>query len=142
MYPIGANPPRRCEETTTEAIYYNLPAAFAGFSFVGCRNHLAYSRAIWEAVEIADRNGIAPRDLDGGYAINGWLHYAHPKQARLNAEGNVMVPRLTSQEPTRYQISNSPRDGACVVATIPYQRWLGDSGSVYLLEWPDVPLNR
>ena len=119
-----------------------LIATFAGFSFVGSRNHLAYSRAIWEAVETADRNGIAPRDLDGGYTINGWLHYAHPEQARLNAEGNVMVPGLTSQEPTRYQISNSPRDGASVVATIPYQRWLGRSGSVYLIEWPDVPLNR
>jgi hypothetical protein len=116
-----------------------LLVVLAGFSFVGSRNHLAYHSALWKAVEFFEEQGISTRDMSGGYTVDGWLQYAHPEQARLDEKGDVMVTGLTSQEPTRYQLSNQPREGASVLTSIPFTRWFGAGGAVYVLEHPDIP---
>ncbi|MDA1313117.1 MAG: glycosyltransferase family 39 protein [Acidobacteria bacterium] len=118
-----------------------LLALLAAFSFAGSRDHLAYQSTVWQAVDLLKEKGLPIRDLDAGYGVNGWLQYAHPAQARLDEKGDVIVTGLTSQEPARYQITNQPQPGASVVASLPFSRWLGAGGSVYVLEYPDIPLS-
>jgi hypothetical protein len=119
-----------------------LLAVLAGFSFAGSRDHLAYQSALWQAVNVFKGKGLPIRDLDAGYAVNGWLQYAHPDQARLDEKGDVIVTGLTSKQPARYQITNQPQPDASVIASRPFSRWLGAGGSVYILEYPDIPLTQ
>ena len=112
-----------------------LLAVFGLLSFVCTRDHLAYNAALWKTVQYADEAGIAKREVHGGWVIDGWFQYAHPGERRvLDAEGNVLVRGVTTDEPVRYEISNRPRSEAKVLFEAFYERWLGRSGSVYVLD--------
>ena len=69
-----------------------LVVAMGLVALVGVRDHLAYNRALWVAVQHLRSIGIKPADFDGGYVVNGWLQYAHPEHARRDASGAVQVP--------------------------------------------------
>jgi hypothetical protein len=110
-------------------------AVFGGVSFVGVYDHLQYNQALWQAVDTLHQRGIADADIDGGYVVNGWLHYAHPDKAPRDEQGNILVPGLTTKiHPLRYQIANRPVPNWRLVQTIPYHRWLGRSGTICILE--------
>jgi hypothetical protein len=81
-------------------------AMLAVVSGVGTWDHLQYSHALWDAVGWARRAGIAERELDGGYVVNGWLQYAHPEHAARAPDGDVLVPWVTGGEALRYGIVN------------------------------------
>ena len=104
------------------------------WSLVGVRDHLSYNAAVWRAVDDLRRGGVPVSEIDGGYVVNGWLQYAHPDQAARDVNGNVMVPWINEGGTLRYQISNSPVVGRRIIATVPYSRWLGRSGALYVLE--------
>jgi hypothetical protein len=117
-----------------------LIALFGVVSFVGVHDHLQYNKALWRAVDDLRQRGVPDSDLDGGYVVNGWLHYAHPERAPRDGQGNVMVPWLTTKtSPGRYQIANSHLPHWKLLKTIPYTRWLGRSGALYILERDTVP---
>jgi hypothetical protein len=59
---------------------------------------------------------------------------AHPENAPRDEQGNIMVPWLTTTNSLQYQIANIPLQDWQLVQTIPYHRWLGRSGSIYILE--------
>jgi hypothetical protein len=107
---------------------------FGGVSLVGVRDHLQYNQALWKAVDILRQRGVPDADIDGGYIVNGWLHYAHPENAPRDAQGNILVPWLTTTSSLRYQIANIPLPGWQLVYTLPYHRWLGRSGTICILE--------
>jgi hypothetical protein len=107
---------------------------FGAISLVGVRDHLQYNRALWQAVDTLRQRGVPDADIDGGYVVNGWLHYAHPENAPRDAQGNILVPWLTTKNSLRYQIANTPLPGWQPVHTVPYQRWWGRSGAIYILE--------
>jgi hypothetical protein len=107
---------------------------FGGVSLVGVRDHLQYNQALWRAVDILRQRGVPDADIDGGYIVNGWLHYAHPENAPRDAQGNILVPWLTTTSSLRYQIANIPLPGWQLVYTLPYHRWLGRSGTICILE--------
>lgn len=113
-----------------------LIMAFAIASLVGVRDHLAYNRALWTAVAHLESIGVPPADFDGGYVVNGWLQYAHPERARRDPAGAVQVPNVNVLATTRYRISNRVIGGWNVVTSVPYTRWAGRSGRVYVLERP------
>jgi MFS family permease len=110
------------------------------YSFIGVRDHLSYNRALWQAVDVALRY-TSISQIDGGYIVNGWLQYAHPENAPRDENGAVAVPMMNVEGGTSpYRITNHPLSGYRVIRSIPYRRWLGRSGSIYLLE-RDLPQN-
>jgi hypothetical protein len=111
-----------------------LIVAMGLVALVGVRDHLAYNRALWMAVEHLQSMGIAPADFDGGYVVNGWLQWAHPEHARRDAAGAVAVPWVNVSATVPYRISNRATPGWDVVASFPYTRWMGTSERVYVLE--------
>jgi hypothetical protein len=115
-------------------------ALFGGVSVVGVRDHLQYNQALWQAVAVLRQRGVPDSDIDGGYIVNGWLHYAHPDKAPRDEQGNILVPGLTTAgNPLRYVIANLPLPQWRVVTTIPYQRWWGRSGTIWVLEHATAP---
>lgn len=110
-------------------------ALFASASAVGMRDHLAYNAALWEAVERLRARGAADAEIDGGYVVNGWLHFSHPERAPRDAQGRLLFPWLTHPGGTlRYQITNRPLPGWRVLERVPFRRWAGRSGALYVLE--------
>jgi hypothetical protein len=111
-------------------------ALLATVSVVGTWDHLQYSHALWEAVGWARRAGIAERDLDGGYVVNGWLQYAHPEHAARGPDGDVRVAWVNAgeAEASRYRIGNDAPPGTRVLHTLPYRRILAPSGRIHLVD--------
>jgi hypothetical protein len=112
-----------------------LIGLMGALAFVGVRDHLHYSGALWEAVRELKERGVPEDEIDGGYVVNGWLQFAHPDKAHRDEDGKIMIPSLnSSEEELSYQIANSVRDGWKPLRRIPYHRWLGHSGDIYILE--------
>jgi len=125
------------------ALVLGCAALFGGLSFVGVHDHLQYNQALWQAVDTLRQRGVPDSDIDGGYVVNGWLHYAHPENAPRDAQGNILVPGLTTKiNPLRYQIANCPSPTRRLVTTIAYRRWLGRSGTICILERETAPPSR
>jgi hypothetical protein len=72
--------------------------------------------------------------IDAGYVVNGWLQYAHPENAPRDAAGAVAVPWVNVGGTLPYRIANRALRDYHVIRSIPYRRWLGRSGSIYLLD--------
>ncbi len=122
------------------ALMWVVVAVFGGVSFVGVHDHLQYNQALWQAVAGLRQRGVPDADIDGGYIVNGWLHYAHPANAPRDEQGNLLVPGLTTRlHPLRYQIANAPAPEWTLVKTIPYRRWWGRSGTICILERGTAP---
>ena len=111
-------------------------AALALLSTVGLRDHLAYTRALWRGVAEARALGAPDAEINAGYAINGWLQYAHPEQAPRGPDGQLVVPWLNGSKdhPLRYWVANGPAPEYETARTVPYRRWLGRSGQIFVLE--------
>jgi hypothetical protein len=106
----------------------------------GLTDHLRYNRALWSAVDTLRRSGIADRDINGGYIVNGWLQYVHPEGAYRNVRGEIEIPWLNSVNQRPYEISNAVVAGSTVVEAFSYKRWLGPSGHIYVLQWDLEPV--
>jgi hypothetical protein len=110
-------------------------AAIASLSVVGMRDHLAYNRALWQGVGMLQRLGARDAEINAGYVVNGWLQYAHPDNAPRAADGTPKVSWInTGDEALRYWVANQPAPGYETLDTIPYRRWLGRSGRIFVLE--------
>jgi hypothetical protein len=108
--------------------------AFATVSMLGTRDHLQFNRALWNAVTWAQRAGVPPRELDGGYVVNGWLQYAHPEHAPRTPTGDVVVPWINDGFTQHYTILNGVPPGARILHTEAYTRLLAPSGTLYVVE--------
>ncbi|HEY8518191.1 MAG TPA: glycosyltransferase family 39 protein [Candidatus Binatia bacterium] len=109
---------------------------FALVSAVGVRDHLAYGGALWEGVARLRARGVPDAQIDGGYVVNGWLHFVRePDQQPRAADGRVVFPWLTDEGGILpYQLANQPLPGWTILDRVPYERWLGRSGAIYVLE--------
>lgn len=119
------------------AAFTTLLGAFALLSVVGVRDHLAYNAALWRSVTLLREQGVPDADIDAGYVVDGWLYFARPEHAPRDSDGNAFFPWLTAPGGLLpYQVANQPLPGWQVRAAIPFERWLGRSGSIYVLERP------
>ncbi|MEW6270734.1 MAG: glycosyltransferase family 39 protein [Thermodesulfobacteriota bacterium] len=118
-----------------------LLAAFALVGALGLRDHLAYSGALWEAVARLRARGVPDAEIDGGYVVNGWLHFVRePGKQPRDAAGRVVFPWITEAAGVLpYQLTNRPLPGWTVLDSVPYERWLGRSGAIYVLERAQRP---
>jgi len=111
-------------------------AALASLSLVGMRDHLAYDRAVWLGVDSLRRLGARDAEINAGYPVNGWLQYAHPEHAPRDTDGRPRIPWIngSKEDPLRYWVANRPVAGYRTLQAIPYRRWLGRSGRIFVLE--------
>ncbi len=101
---------------------------------IGVRDHLVYNEAVWTAVARLRERGVRDGDIDGGYMVNGWLQYAHPEHAKKDPNGKIVVNYVNASDlRLPYQISNRPLEGWITLEALPYRRWLGRSGAIYVL---------
>lgn len=122
------------------AAFTALLAVFALVSVAGVRDHLAYNEALWKGVTMLRQLGVPDSEVDGGYVVDGWLHYARPEHAPRDIDGNAFYPWLTTPGGLlRYQVANEPLPGWQVVEPVPFERWIGRSGSIYVLERAPAP---
>ncbi len=63
-----------------------LVGIFAVLSLVGLRDHLEYNAALWSGVRYLESRGAPASEIDGGWAVNGWLQYAHPENAKTSPQ--------------------------------------------------------
>jgi hypothetical protein len=109
-------------------------ALFLTVSMIGVRDHLAYNQALWTAVARLRERGVREADIDGGYMVNGWLQYAHPENAKKDEKGGVLVNNVNASNlKVPYQLSNRPLEGWMTIDAVPYGRWFGRSGAIYIL---------
>jgi len=115
-------------------------------SVVGVRDHLAYNAALWRTVDVLRAHGVPDAQIDAGYAVDGWLHFARPENAPRGPDGEPFYPWLTAPGGLLpYQVANQPLPGWHVLETVAFERWLGRSGQLYVLTRghdPTVPPER
>ncbi|HEY7116679.1 MAG TPA: glycosyltransferase family 39 protein [Tepidisphaeraceae bacterium] len=118
-----------------------LIAPLAMICLIGARDHLAYNRALWAGVARLHEIGARTDEIDAGYTANAWLQYAHPENAPRDEAGRIWISGFTVEDVPRYQLSDRLMPGTEVIGSVPYRRWLGSSGAIYLLRYP-LPVNR
>jgi hypothetical protein len=115
-------------------------AVLATVSVVGTRDHLAYEAALGRAVDLVRARGVPDAQIDAGYVVDGWLHFARPEQAPRDASGGRIFSWITAPGGLLpWQIANRPLPGWDVVETAPYTRRLGRSGALYVLRRAGAP---
>jgi hypothetical protein len=103
-------------------------------SVLGTRDHLAYNTALWHAVDGLRAAGVPEDQIDAGYVVDGWFHFARPEHAPRDASGQRIFSWLTAPGGLLpWQIANRPLPGWQVTETVPYTRVLGRSGALYVL---------
>jgi cytochrome b subunit of formate dehydrogenase len=108
--------------------------AYAAITLAGAHDHLDYNRAVWSAVADLRAGGVPPRDIDGGYVVNGWLQYLHPDDAYHDASGRIIVPMVNDFAELTYRVADQPMPNRAVVRTYPYTGWLRRGGYIYVLK--------
>jgi hypothetical protein len=110
-------------------------AWFGVVSILGVHDHLQYNQAVWRGVDELRRFGAKDSEIDGGYIVGGWLQYAHPDNIPRDDQGKEMIVGLTTKlHVLKFRLSNRALIEGKLLMTIPYQRWLGRSGWIYLYE--------
>jgi 4-amino-4-deoxy-L-arabinose transferase-like glycosyltransferase len=97
---------------------------FGIIALVGSRDAFRFNRAVGEARESLVSGGVAPSDIDAGYAWNGWALYAHPENLASGMKAESDVPWINSSRRARYVLSKTP---------------LPDYDVVRVIEWRDLP---
>ena len=122
----------------TSRLLWAVPVvvAFAVISTFQTRDHLNYNAALYSALEYLRAMGADDSEINGGYAINGWTQYAHSENAPRDEFGAAQIPWVNASRELRlrYEISNSPSAHAKVLTPIPYEKWIGRSSNVYVLD--------
>ena len=107
-------------------------AAYAAIALAGTHDHLDYNRAVWAAVADLRAGGVPPREIDGGYVVNGWMQYLHPDEAYRDPSGRIIVPMVNDFAELTYRVADRPAPNRVVVRTYPYSGWLRPDGHIYV----------
>jgi hypothetical protein len=98
------------------------------FDVAAIRDCFAFHRARWAAVRDAQASGVADRDIDGGFEVNGLLSYT-PSE-RVHGDEAWYLPKTRPSA----LVSLGPVDGYVRERIYSFRRWLPPgSGEVWLL---------
>jgi hypothetical protein len=98
---------------------------------IGLRDHLELNRAVWRGVDWLEARGVDPSEIDGGYAVNGWLHYADPEEAPRRDDGRAFVPGMTAPRGgVPYGVTVAGSTDERTLARFPFDRLLGRRGAI------------
>jgi hypothetical protein len=116
-----------------------LIAIWAAVAVTGTRDMLAYNDACARAASALEAEGVAPIDIDAGYAVNGWRLYAHPEHMPPGLDRRYDVPFVTSNRPTEYSVVNGMLPGGELLKVIPLERATWQASRVlYLIRRPSA----
>jgi len=87
-------------------------------ALAGTWDNLRFSQATWDAYHELSDAGVAAADFNAGYAINGWMRYAHPENLHPGEDPRRDVPWVTSAGERPYAIARSALAGFDVVKEI------------------------
>jgi hypothetical protein len=99
-------------------------AMFAVIALIGSRDAFRFNLAVREGWESLVSEGVAPSDIDAGYAWNGWTLYAHPEHLADGLKAERDVPWINSSRRARFVLSKTYLTGHDIVR---------------VLEWRDLP---
>jgi hypothetical protein len=125
---LARRPPQRSGPTVA------CIAAYAVITLAGAHDSLDYNRAVWSAVADLRARGVPPRDIDGGYVVNGWQQYLHPDDAYRDASGRIIVPMVNDYAELTYTVADRPMPNRAVVRTYAYTGWLRPGGYIFVLK--------
>jgi hypothetical protein len=91
---------------------------FAAAALVGSRDAYRFNLAVRHAWETLVRAGVAPSEIDAGYAWNGWVLYAHADHLPEGLTPDRDVPWISSSREPTYVLSKTPKQGYRVERTI------------------------
>ena len=98
------------------------------FDVAAVHDCFAFNRARWAAVRDLETSGLAGRDIDGGFEVNGLLSYTPDE--RVREDGAWYLPK---RHPVA-MLSLGPVDGYQRSATYPFRRWLPPGpGAVWVM---------
>lgn len=116
-----------------EALAGALLVALFALDVSGTRDMLDYARAVDGALVRLIAGGAAWRDVDAGYAENGWNLYARPERLPPGADVDRDVPHVTAAADLPYVIANEPLAGYVVRDTVPIARRWAATDRLYVL---------
>ena len=119
--------PRRATVAAT------LLAALLLLDVSGTRDMLEYARAVGDARARLVAAGIPWRDIEAGYAENGWNLYDHPERLAPGESVDRDVPHVTAATDLPYAIANAPLAGYTVRETLPVRSRWAATDRVYVL---------
>jgi hypothetical protein len=90
--------------------------------------------AVSEAHAWLLRQGVAPGDIDAGYALNGWWLYAHARSGPPRRGHEPDVSWVTGWWLLPYRISGAPDPPYTVVYSVPWRPLWAAADTVYVLE--------
>jgi hypothetical protein len=125
----------------------SIPIAAAGTALLavaavaGTWDNLRFEQAKWDAYRSLRARGVAAADIDAGYAINGWMLYAHPENLHPGQDPRRDVPWVTSAAGRPYAIARSALAGFEVLEAFSWRTvpW-APSSTVYVLRKPGASL--
>ena len=85
---------------------------FGMVSIAGTIDMLRFDDSAWNAYYELRRSGIPAAEIDAGYAINGWMLYAHSENLPPGSDPTTDVPYITGDADLSYKISTSPSDSS------------------------------
>ena len=129
---VGGVTPRAAAAALALALLFALDVT-------GTRDMLGYARAVDGALDRLVASGVAWRDIDGGYAENGWHLYAHPEHLPPGAEVDRDVPHVTGWTELPYAVANVPLAGYAVREVVPVPRIWATSDRIYVVAKPPEP---
>src|ERR1051325_5986179 len=81
-------------------------------SIAGTADMLRFDQAAWDTYYELRAAGVPASDIDAGYAINGWMLYAHPENLSAGSDPKEDVPFITGDDDLLYKISTSASNDA------------------------------
>jgi len=99
----------------------------------GVRDMLAFARTVDGVLGGLVASGVPWRQIDAGYAENGWHLYAHPENLPPGADVERDVPHVTVGGDLPYAIANGPLPGYAIREIVPLPRLWASTDRVYVL---------
>ncbi len=100
---------------------------WAAIDVVGTRYAMRVNDVAMRTWHEVNDAGVPAWDIDAGYAINGWMLYAHPERLGPGMDPERDVPFITADRTATWLIAHTPVDGYEIVRQV---------------SWPDLPWPR
>ena len=116
---------------------------FAVTALVGSRDAFRFNMAVRQSWQTLVNAGVAPSDIDAGYAWNGWILYAHPENLANGLTPLLDVPWINSARLSKYALSKTSGNGYEVERTIVWKDlpWPGPDRLLVLRRQSDTGEN-
>ncbi|WP_295634949.1 hypothetical protein [Novosphingobium sp.] len=108
-------------------------ALSAGFSILGTREYNNWNVARWASLNRLMKDGVSPREIDGGFEFNGV--YLYDFNYHDTSKSTTRAKSWWWVDDDRYMIAFGPMEGFHTFRTMPFDKPLtGGRGTIYTLK--------